>query len=453
MRRVGVLRRMTPHAVATASLTLAGTAVLVLATASRTSAQQSHPVTAASPLFEPVDLRPAPHPVPPEYFGIHIHRAIPDASGMRAGWPSIGIGSWRIWDANVSWAEIEPAPGVWRFDRLDSLVALARVHGVAIYLTLGRTPRWASSRPTEPSAYGSGEQAPPADIATWTAYVDTIAKRYRGRIAAYEIWNEPNMPGFFSGTPDDLVALASAAYPAIKRADSTTAVISPSTSGGMRGVAWLSLYLQQGGAQFTDVVGFHAYATNEAPEAILPSLRAAVEVARSTHGGIPLWVTEIGWFFQNSDHSVTRSPVKDAFDATVLPDTLAAAFVARALILARCAGADRVMWYAWDNYRMGMTESDLATPKLPARAYATTAEWMTGKTVRRCVRDRRGRWKVTLATGIRPVATLTWYEGPRNLPAALDPTTHSAIGEVRSRAARRRLVDSGLPFAQPTGHR
>src|SRR5512138_1206446 len=53
-------------------------------------------------------------PVPREYFGMHIHRA---DSGTP--WPAAHFGSWRLWDANVGWPELEPARGEWNFKQLD----------------------------------------------------------------------------------------------------------------------------------------------------------------------------------------------------------------------------------------------------------------------------------------------------------------------------------------------
>ena len=394
-----------------------------------------------------IDLRPTPRAVPPEYFGIHIHRALTAPDSRRSPWPAIGVGSWRLWDADVSWADLQPGPKDWRFSRLDSLVALAHSHHVAVYLTLGRTPRWASSRPLERSAYGEGEQSPPSDIALWTVYVDTLSKRYKGRIAAYELWNEPNVPGFFSGSIEDLVAMARVAYSTIKRADPMALVISPSPAGGAKGVEWLSRYLVSGGAEVTDAIGFHPYATNDTPESIVYPLLAASRLASSTRGGIPLWVTEVGWFIQNSDLSVHPGAAAGGFDATVLSDTTGAAYVARALILARCAGADRVMWYAWDNYRMGLADPGTRHGKVSARAYQTTARWMVGATVDRCRRDSLGRWQVSLRSPHGRSHTIVW-----NQYAAVSINTTirahlSAIGDVRPADVRRRLVQIGMPFA------
>lgn len=55
-----------------------------------------------------------------------------------------------------------------------------------VLFTLGQTPRWASYKPNEPSVYGPGRGSPPKSISDWSAFVAAMARRYRGRIHAYE---------------------------------------------------------------------------------------------------------------------------------------------------------------------------------------------------------------------------------------------------------------------------
>ena len=44
-------------------------------------------------------------PVEPRvpYIGLHLHRA-----DQGTAWPAAGFGSWRLWDANVAWPNLEP---------------------------------------------------------------------------------------------------------------------------------------------------------------------------------------------------------------------------------------------------------------------------------------------------------------------------------------------------------
>ena len=88
-------------------------------------------------------------PIPLDYFGLHIHRADTTTS-----WPITRFGSWRLWDAKVAWPYLEPERGHWDFRRLDRIVATAELNHVEVLLPLGLSPKWASARPQERSAYG-----------------------------------------------------------------------------------------------------------------------------------------------------------------------------------------------------------------------------------------------------------------------------------------------------------
>ena len=130
--------------------------------------------------------------------------SVTDASGQPVSggvpWPAVGFGTLRLWDdlQGTTWAELEPAKGVWNWALLDNFVEAAEEHGVSdILLTLGQTPGWASSSPDTASGLfvlSAGAPAPPADIQDWRDYVTAVAQRYKGRIRYYEIWNEPNIP-------------------------------------------------------------------------------------------------------------------------------------------------------------------------------------------------------------------------------------------------------------------
>jgi hypothetical protein len=101
-----------------------------------------------------------PQVVTKEFFGLHIHRA--NQAGV---WPSIPFGSWRLWDAHVSWPHLQTGPMTWDFDPLDRYVQIATGKGIELLMPLGLSPTWASARQSEPSAYNQpGWAAEPRNI-------------------------------------------------------------------------------------------------------------------------------------------------------------------------------------------------------------------------------------------------------------------------------------------------
>jgi hypothetical protein len=305
---------------------------------------------------------------------MHIHRA-----PVSTPWPSVPFKAWRLWDTHTTWAQLEPHKGDWDWRMLDKTVALADAHGVEVLYTMGRSPQWASARPQDtgrnPHAEAGG-MAEPKNLEDWRNYVRTVATRYKGRIKAYEIWNEPNLPNFYSGTPEAMINLAREAYAVLKQVDPSIVVVSPSAV-GPTGLTWLQQYLDLGGGKYADVIGYHFYVRGQDPEAMLDFIRQVHELtAKAGVSDKPLWNTEAGWL----------QPYRiDPQDGP--------AFMARAYILNWAAGVSRFYWYAWDNQgaRVRMTEDDEATTTPTARAYTELQHWLVGARMD-SVKQKDGTW-------------------------------------------------------------
>ena len=236
--------------------------------------------------------------IPLAYFGLHIHRA-----DQGTPWPNVPFGSWRLWDAYVTWADIQPAPDRWEFQRLDRYVALAQQHGTEILLPLANTPGWAASRPDELSAYKPGNASEPKQIEDWRRYVKAVAERYRGKIRDFEIWNEPNIRNHYSGSMQKLVELACEASRIVKAVDPANRIVSPGASAGAKGhIAYLDEFLSAGGRDCVDIVAHHFYVPNSPPEAMIPLIRQVRGVMlKHQLQDRPLWNTETGWWIANGD--------------------------------------------------------------------------------------------------------------------------------------------------------
>lgn len=305
------------------------------------------------------------------FFGMHIHRA----DGGTA-WPSARFGSWRLWDAYVAWPNLEPRRGQWDFSRLDRYVAFGERFGIDILLPLGLSPTWASARPTEKSSYQPGNAAEPADMENWRRYVRTVAERYKGRVRHYDIWNEVNETGFFSGTMPKMVELTCAAQHVLREVSPDNRVVSPSMIGAGSEPAKFEEFLRLGGKSCIDIVGYHFYVPHREPEEIVDLVtRVQQLMARQGVGGLPVWNTESGWWMANSDGSAETGADKRWRRVSTNEGP---AVVARSLILGRASGLARFYWYAWDNEVLGLIEPSTGASKPAAIAYATLIGWMSG---------------------------------------------------------------------------
>lgn len=357
---------------------------------------------------QPVMLKPPTTVIPQTFFGLNINHMHAEGN---IPWPAVPFGAYRTWDSGIVWAHLEPKRGEFDWAWLDKDVAEAQQRGVQILLTLGFTPTWASSDPNnKTSAYGAlGATAPPADINDWKNFVRAVATRYKGRIQGYEIWNEPDGSGFYSGTPAQLVPLEKATREVLREVDPAALVVAPAPSSGdaVNSLQWMSDFLTAGGGQNADVMAVHMY--NAAPEDdVQASGLFRALLAKYGLDKKPLWNTETGWGFDGK-----------STDAEV------SALVARAYIIDWASHFSRYYWYAWNQTSQVGIRPDaqgqftVLTPA--ARAYAQVQKWLLGTKMLSCDMSVKGVWTTALQ---RPDGQRNWIvwsaAGPQDfaLPAS-----------------------------------
>ncbi len=193
------------------------------------------------------------------------------------------------------------------FERYDDLVSAARARGLRILGTLAYAPKWARS-----SACAGEFMCEPRsadEYATWAAR--TVA-HFRGRISHWELWNEPNIAGFWKPKPNPALytALLKAAYGRIKAASADAFVLAGATSPAPNDdtqvdeVTFMQQVYANGGAGHFDAWSHHPYTHPGAPGNVHPdsawyqmygaklSLRGVM--AANGDGNKQLWGTEYG---------------------------------------------------------------------------------------------------------------------------------------------------------------
>ncbi len=304
--------------------------------------------------------------VAPQYFGMVVKSA--------AIVPVVQTGSRRLWDSGVTWAALEPAPGVFTWATLDREVQSAQASGAAVTLTLGMTPTWASSAPTASSTYGEGATASPVNLADWDAYLTAVAGRYQGQISGYEIWNAPGDGTYWSGSMTEMAALAAHAAAIVHAVDPAALVIAPAFTG-----AGLQQFLSAGGGPSVDVITLAPAISGQAPEATLASVSAIRATMNNTSVATkPLWNSQPVW----------------TLPGTAVDAPTQAAFAARALILNASVGVQRLSWYAWDDSAAGSLRltDDNGEPTAAATAYGVVEGWLSGATMNGCTADAASTW-------------------------------------------------------------
>ncbi|MEW5957169.1 MAG: beta-galactosidase [Chloroflexota bacterium] len=179
----------------------------------------------------------------------------------------------------IPWREVEGhAKGVWQWDTPDRIIDQIEAHRLKVIVRLGSQPAWAAPDLPLP------EVGPPDDLQDFYDYVFAVASRYRGRVEAYQIWNEPNLArewGHRPPNPAEYVDLLKVGYQAVKAADPQAVVISaglaPTTrddAEAMPDVYFIQGMYEAGAAAYFDALGIHAAGFKSPPETD-PALIAA----------------------------------------------------------------------------------------------------------------------------------------------------------------------------------
>ncbi|MEO6063676.1 MAG: hypothetical protein ABIQ99_17225, partial [Thermoflexales bacterium] len=181
----------------------------------------------------------------------------------------------------------------------DALIAAANSQTIEVLGTL-----------VEPSA--SACLAPPTDVwcvpkdlnlawnqSSWGNWVFQAVNRYKANIHAWEVWNEPNLEGFWIGADAQYALLLKQTYLAIKAADPTATVVFGGIYRGNnigRTVGfWNAIVADSDAAAnnyFFDVMGYHLYDGGHCSTfdemGYMKSMMPAVLQAKSW------WITESG---------------------------------------------------------------------------------------------------------------------------------------------------------------
>lgn len=376
---------------------------------------------------------PSPRLVRAALFGMHV--SDPGA------WPTVPVGSVRLWDAGTTWRDLETEPGTYDFSRLDAYVAQARAHGARVTLVLGQTPEFhvapGAPLPTQPEFMGEGATRAP-DLSAWRTHVRTVARRYAGRVDALQVWNEGNVPGFWSGTPRGLARLTSVArsvVDAVNRERATRLKLVAPSFVARANTLPMDRYWQQRVAgrsmsSLVDAVALSLYpVTDGGPEAgvaRLAFLRRTILDYR--HVRKPVWTTEVNYGLVkggSTDPVVELGPARQA------------AFVVRTYLLQAAAGVQRVYWYGWSQRGNVSTVLSIDGEATAAgRAYERAQRWAVGSRLRGCrtvasgsrrglvvctLRDNRGtkrvfwhptrRLRISLGDGARSTVDLQGLRG------------------------------------------
>ncbi|MCX6022570.1 MAG: cellulase family glycosylhydrolase, partial [Chloroflexi bacterium] len=214
----------------------------------------------------------------------------------------------------IPWERIEPeAKGVYQtpygssWDQFDRVVTLAHEYGLELVVRPDLPPAWARSNPDVP-------QSRPRNLADYGDFLETLARRYQGKLTYYQIWNEPNLYGEWGAVPDaaGYAEMLRMARQRLKAVDPTIVVLSAPLSptiGTPDGknesdLTYLQKLYELGAAADFDILSAQGYGLWTGPgnrrtepgQVNFSRVRLLREImVRNGDAGKSVWISEMGW--------------------------------------------------------------------------------------------------------------------------------------------------------------
>ena len=235
-----------------------------------------------------------------------------------------------------AWADIEiSAKGdywdyTWNHSawiKYDNIVDLAQKYNVHIMARLTSPPAW-----TRKDGKARGDFAPPDNANDYADFVETVLRRYKGRLSHLQIWNEPNLTPEWGACPscgvdpEAYTQLLCAAYQRAKSVDPNVVIISGALgqtltlnrfppSGGINEFVFLQRMYDAGAGQCFDVLSVNDYGLGSGPtdqrlrfnitNFSRPMYLREVMVKNGDERK-PLWLAEVGWNAIPNDRSIIQ---------------------------------------------------------------------------------------------------------------------------------------------------
>jgi hypothetical protein len=262
---------------------------------------------------------PAQAAIPADIAGT-VHAGDPVIPAENALMDDLGI----VWVRNdFYWDQVEPKQGEWNFSRYDKMVEENKKSGRKILAILSFDNNW---------LYKNGRRRDyisPKNLPLYINYVETVVTRYKGKVDAWEIWNEPNVPiRFWNGPAKDFFALSKAAAQKIKEVDPNAYVVAGaffrSPSLFIKGM-W-----KAGAMENVDALSLHPYSGT--PNSMIRLYASFERLVRRLGFSGEIWVTEIGY------------PVAGYYPMTI-KERMLGDYIIKTFCLLAAKGARTIFWY------------------------------------------------------------------------------------------------------------
>ena len=272
----------------------------------------------------------------PDSLGTNIHFTDEKPGEMKM----LAEGGFRWLRMDLGWGGIERRKGVYDWTRFDRLLASGKPYGTRFLFILDYSNTLYETNRSVRTAEGRSA------MARWAA---AAVQRYKGKGILWEMWNEPNISGFWKPDPNagDYVKLAKAVGEAIRKVAPDEMYIGPATS--TIDLPFLEACFRGGLLEYWSAVSVHPYRQKppETVQAEYARLRRLIDRYAPKGKRIPILSGEWGY-------SCAWGGMNDAKQARYLP---------RQWLINLANDVPLSIWYDWHD--------DGQDPKEPEHHFGT----------------------------------------------------------------------------------
>ncbi len=193
---------------------------------------------------------------------------------------------------SFGWDGIEERPGVYNWLFWDEYVRQAvDDYGITLVPYICYTPRWNSTG--DSTNYWNHT---PKDYEAFGRFVYALVSRYKDRIKSWELWNEPDIKEYWSGTVQDFAKLTRIGSDAVRKADPKAIVVLAGLAGHTDFTR--ALFKDLGISKYVDVVNCHSYYETWSPdplETVVPYVNTLSGIIKQYGNHQSLWMAEVGY--------------------------------------------------------------------------------------------------------------------------------------------------------------
>lgn len=275
---------------------------------------------------------------------------------------------------SFGWDDYEPVNNQFDWTWLDSFVSRAATYGLKLRPYIAYCPSWAAPNYNDP----------PTNNADFYDFCYNLAYHYRtnATILSYEIWNEENNTGFWTGTIDQFKAMAEQGAAGLRAGKPGVPVIIGGTMGW--DTTWTAAFVSGTWEQNFDIDAFHGYAEWTATDSVETWMAGFsttyVPLINNNGEQEPIWCNEDGYSTYQRDENMQKAYLVRSPFTMMAGNDGAGEVDAYCIYEIRDEDPNEPIIGAEDNRYLGITDY-LGNNKLSFNAVKQVVALLNGKTI------------------------------------------------------------------------